>query len=201
MEYERQAVGSGRPRLTRESSLRPDSSYLRNAWFCLTIYYLRWTGAHDEVSPTGATIRILDARVGHIDRSVERWPCARRSDRPTHPESNAEFGAQIADPGFGLVHGSHGQAQLGGGHLIGLPLPRWLGIDITGDGDWRSRFPWRGSCCLATCSSDSSWMPRCPSSSAFSWSRRSIPRNWIGCSRAPRRASTPASCSSPPSSN
>src|SRR6516162_7889222 len=75
-----------------------------------------------------------------------------------------------------------------------VPLPRWLGFDITHGGDWRSCFPRRPPCCLVGCSSDSSWMPRCPSSSASSWSGRSTPRSSIGCSRAPRPASTPVSC-------
>ena len=78
-------------------------------------------------------------------RHLSQWVCvlddslhfsaAPRSHRPTHPESNAEFGAQIADPGFGLVHGSHGQAQLGGGHLIGPAT-----IAATGAGGGHARF-------------------------------------------------------------
>jgi hypothetical protein len=55
------------------------------------------------------------------------------SDRPTHPKSDAEFGAQIAYPGSELVHGTHGQAQLGGGHLIGPAT-------IAGAGGGQARF-------------------------------------------------------------
>ncbi len=53
--------------------------------------------------------------------------------RSTHAESNVEFGAQIADTDFGLVHGSHGQEQLGGGHLLGPAT-------IAGAGRGRARF-------------------------------------------------------------
>ena len=52
----------------------------------------------------------------------------------TLPQVFARMGL-LPHPGSGLVHGSHGQAQLGGGHLLG-PAP----IAATGAGGGQARF-------------------------------------------------------------
>jgi len=77
----------------------------------------------------------FDRRAAELTRFPSIWRSALRYDRPTHPESNAEFGAPIADPRFVFVHGSHGQAQLGGGHIIGPAT-----IAATGAGGGHARF-------------------------------------------------------------